>query len=193
MEKAFESYRMFINSKIDSYISELHTRLEINQDLLSNTWKEILSGKGKTSKNEIASDEGCSAILKNGSRKDQKCGNKICKKSITARFCSAHLKLENSPVEEKKSNDIDGFIFKKNKYGNFAFGNTGLILKGQNDHEVIGKQRPDGSIIDLSEEDIQLCKRRQFKYVPNYHAKLIEQTPSNLSNTIGFTSQIQFL
>lgn len=205
MDAAFATYKKFMESKVHEFISELSEQYNIPEDLLLEVWAKIArrqmeqmfghttgentSGKVTKSKPE----GGCQAILKSGHRRTQTCGNNISLKSKSGRFCTTHVKLENTSECEPPIDESEGVVFKKNKWGNYAFGDTGLILKAQDDQRIIGKQKPDGAIIDLTEDDMKLCKRRRLAYVPNYHANLIQQAPSDSANTITFTSQIAFL
>jgi hypothetical protein len=195
MDEAFIHYGNFIEEKISEFISELNTQCDIADGTLMEVWKKIkdrgMKGvfefKQETKREQKEEHKKCEAKMKNGARKGEDCGKNVSKNSKTGRFCGSHLKQE---TEEAKSDDSEGIIFKKNSYGNFAFGNTGLILKSAKDHRIIGKQTSNGSIIDLSEDDINLCKQRRLAYIPNYHSSLEKQGPVGDTNTVKFTSQI---
>ena len=55
----------------------------------------------------------------------------------------------------------------KNKFENFEHKETGFIFDSKTD-EVIGKQHPDGTIIPLSVNDIELCKENNWSYRPGF-------------------------
>ncbi len=104
----------------------------------------------------------CIATIKLKARFGEECGKKVSLKSESKNYCGVHLKQETVKQEEKIPEDVAGDIFRLNKQGNFVFGETGLVLKNEKEKIVIGKQTPDG-VIDLSEDDIQLCQLRKFR------------------------------
>ena len=70
------------------------------------------------------------------------------------------------------------FHIMKNKFENFEHKETGFIFDPKTD-EVIGKQHPDGTIIPLSVNDIELCKENNWSF--KVSTKL---TPSATPSTI---------
>ncbi len=56
----------------------------------------------------------------------------------------------------------DKYTIKKNKYGNSEYKDTGLVFDNET-KEVYGKQAGD-KVLDLTEEDIEECKRLRFRY-----------------------------
>lgn len=65
----------------------------------------------------------------------------------------------------------------KNKFGNYEHSQSGIVLDRVS-QEAIGKQSPDGKIIPLTHEDIEMCKVLNFKY------KLPNNIVSNSSRTV---------
>ncbi len=51
----------------------------------------------------------------------------------------------------------------RNKFGNFEHTETKLVFD-KDDKIVIGKQDPGGDILDLTDEDIEICKQFKFNY-----------------------------
>ncbi len=51
----------------------------------------------------------------------------------------------------------------RNKFGNFEHTETKLVFD-KDDKIVIGKQDPGGEILDLTDEDIEVCKQFKFNY-----------------------------
>lgn len=52
---------------------------------------------------------------------------------------------------------------KRNRFGNYEHGDSGLIFD-RDDQVVIGKQNHDGFVLDLTDDDISLCKKYKFNY-----------------------------
>jgi hypothetical protein len=63
-----------------------------------------------------------------------------------------------------------------NKHGNFEHFETHLVFKNDPSRACYGKQNEDGSIHQLTKEDIELCKKYKFPYIP------IENLQSNKHN-----------
>lgn len=56
-------------------------------------------------------------------------------------------------------------IITKNKFGNYMHEQTGLVFKSAIDHKIIGRQGDDGSIIQLTSDDINICNQYKFDYI----------------------------
>ena len=71
---------------------------------------------------------------------------------------------ENAPILKKLLNNRPQLVIKRNKYNNLEHEETGFIftVKDNGDKEVIAKQNNDGSISNLTEKDIQMCKKWNF-------------------------------
>ena len=70
-------------------------------------------------------------------------------------------------VVKKLTDDIPTIPLRKNKFQNFEHPPTRLVFD-QKTEEVIGKQNDSGTIDDLTDEDIETCKKYKFQYrVPN--------------------------
>ena len=78
---------------------------------------------------------------------------------------------EISPIEKKLVANIPNILVKRNKYNNYEHPETGLVFDNET-KTVIGKQNKNGSVDDLSEDDIDQCNAFKFKF----------QIPSNLDN-----------
>lgn len=131
--------------------------------------KKAVSKKKKETNEEKKT---CISDIKTGKRKGELCGIKVSDKSTTGNYCTRHLKCENAVEKVSEKEEITGPLFRKNKYGNFVYGDTGLMLKSNKEQIVIGKQLQDGNIEDLTDEDIEVCKRNKFKFVREYSKKL---------------------
>jgi hypothetical protein len=146
-----------------------------------------------TASPEAEAEEGCIALLKSGERKNQNCGKKISEKSSTGKYCGMHAKLETATAVKAKQaeSELNGEVLYLNKWKNFEFGETGLIVKSSTEKVFIGKQLTDGNIVDLGPDDITICKRRQFRYIENY-SKASSMGKSDSNNVADTNSTVQF-
>ena len=67
------------------------------------------------------------------------------------------------PIVKKLMAEIPVIPIRRNTFGNLEHSETGLIFDRVTE-TVIGKQQTDGKIKELTEEDIELCKKYKFKY-----------------------------
>ena len=85
------------------------------------------------------------------------------------------IKQTPPPQEEKKTEQKQTIIKKitasqpvfnirRNKFNNYEDINTSFVFNNLT-KKVIGKQNPDGSISDLTKEDINICNKYKFQYV----------------------------
>jgi hypothetical protein len=70
---------------------------------------------------------------------------------------------EISPIEKKLVANIPNILVKRNKYNNYEHPETGLVFNNET-KTVIGKQNKNGSVDDLSEDDIDQCNAFKFKF-----------------------------
>jgi hypothetical protein len=70
-------------------------------------------------------------------------------------------------IEKMKEANAPPIRIRKNDFGNYEDPVTKIVMK---DNVAIGLQRSDGSIGDLTSEEIELCKARRWQF----------KTPSNL-------------
>lgn len=135
--------------------------------------KKAVSDSDDESGKEESSDEGCCHKMLRGPRSGNSCGEKISKKSQTGHYCNKHIAHENKTKSEKKSKKEiqEGsekretrHTISKNKFGNYTHVPTGLVFKSAQEKVVYGKQDEEGEIHDLTEEDIQMCKKFKFPF-----------------------------
>ena len=70
----------------------------------------------------------------------------------------------NSNVVQKMLKENPVFTARKNNFGNVENSETVFVFDIKT-NQVIGKQRDDGKVDDLTEEDIEVCKKFKFTYV----------------------------
>jgi hypothetical protein len=73
-------------------------------------------------------------------------------------------KVEASPVAKKLVSSIPTVAIRRNKYGNHEHPDTNFVFDKKT-KKAIGKQKDDGTIEDLTEDDIDLCNQWKFQYV----------------------------
>ena len=85
------------------------------------------------------------------------------KKSPISKKSTSKKQPEKTPVAKKLSANIPNILIRRNQFNNYEHPESGLVF---NDKEkiVIGKQNDNGSIDDLTEEDIDKCNAFKFKY-----------------------------
>lgn len=168
-----------LSNLFNEFINQINEQLNIPHDDLWLIWKKIgidephnnIINKANKSYN-TETPRFCIMELRSGPRKGEECGKKITGTSNNI-YCTIHAKKNksNSPVTSNVMDETNnlGLIFKKNRWGRYQFGSTGLVLSDSNDKRIIGKQLENGLIADLTDDDIMLCKRRKLKYVSNYN------------------------
>ena len=83
---------------------------------------------------------------------------------------SPNLKSKPKKILEKENNDI--IQINRNQFGHYEHFETKLVFS-KLDKRVIGKQHNDGTILELTKNDIELCNKFKFKYI----------LPENLNKT----------
>jgi hypothetical protein len=72
-------------------------------------------------------------------------------------------KVETTDVVKKLTSNISVIPIRRNKYGNLEHPETGLVFDKKTEN-VTGKQLDNGTISDLTDDDIEMCKKFKFKY-----------------------------
>lgn len=154
--------------------SDLH--LSVGNEKRKESMKET-SNESNTDNEEV---KGCIHRMIRGNRAGECCGEKISSKSQTGKYCSKHIARENkvqSQLSKSKktvpNKSETEYRISKNKFGNYTHTSTGLVFRSAKEKYVYGRQDEDGEIHDLTEEDIELCKKYKF---PIYKAKENEKS-----------------
>lgn len=74
-----------------------------------------------------------------------------------------NVNQETPTVVKNLTKDISATVIRKNDFGNYAHPETSLVFDKDN-NRVIGKQEDDGTISELTDDDIQRCKQFKFDY-----------------------------
>jgi len=83
----------------------------------------------------------------------------------------------SADVIKKLTADIPVIPIRRNAHGNLEHPETGLVFDRKTE-TVIGKQEDDGKVSELTDEDIEACKRFKFKY----------NIPNNLDKKVNFNN-----
>jgi hypothetical protein len=84
-------------------------------------------------------------------------------------------KIASKPdVISKLTANVPVIPIRRNKFNNYEHPETGFVFDTRNER-VVGKQQDDGSVADLTDEDIEKCKKFKFVY----------DIPSNLDTNTG--------
>jgi len=151
------------------------------------------------------SDNKCIFELTRGPRKGQKC----YKNTINGKFyCKTHCpkeipkeqenKVENTQEKQPENQKINCpiYIIRKNKFGNFTFDNTGLIFKSISDKKIVAREGENGVWLELTEDDIDLCKQYKLKYerikfTKDFDSKKYTSSISLFDKPIVFEKELQ--
>lgn len=101
--------------------------------------------------------EEAKTILESGAEKKTKPAER--KKSSPKK---AEKKEQESNVIKKVNSSISELKIRRNKWGNYEDQTTGLVFR--EDQKVHGRQLDDGSVVDLTPGDIELCKKYKYSY-----------------------------
>lgn len=85
----------------------------------------------------------------------------LSEKPITKK---AETKIVSAPVVKKLTSSIPTVAIRRNQFGNHEHPDTSLVFD-KNSKKAIGKQNEDGTIEDLTEDDIDMCNQWKFSYI----------------------------
>jgi predicted DNA-binding WGR domain protein len=186
IKNAIEEYVQCISQKYE----------EIDIDDLEELWNDVSKsmkisvsmkspGKATTTKtNSVASEDpnGCPYKFIKGAKQDTTCGAKAKEGNV---YCSRHKKYEGTEPKERKSSpdpkrstvkskksksrsppkSTQRVLRKNKKLDKLWHPETGLVFKSAKERTVVGKC-VDDKLIDLTEEDIEDCRKWGFSFVP---------------------------
>jgi hypothetical protein len=89
-------------------------------------------------------------------------GGVSTEKSVVEKV-SKNSQKEETPVVKKLSSAIPIVSIRRNRYGNHEHSETTLVFDTKT-KKAIGKQNSDGTIEELTEEDIDICNQWKFIY-----------------------------
>lgn len=158
-----------VDNTIRSYILNVSKKYNINENELMNLWY----GGGNTT--TVATTVTKSSTEKNELSKLTKseimemCKTKNIKVSGTKNELIDRLVEYNNktpaqiPINKKLIEKIPKIEIKKNAHGNYEHLESSLVINNKT-QKVYGKQNKDGTISELTPEDIDLCNKYKFSY-----------------------------
>lgn len=85
-------------------------------------------------------------------------------KSETTKKPTVNKKDMTQPVLKTITKNSANVPVRRNAFGNFEHAETSLIFD-KNTRKAIGRQSPDGRIVSLTSDDIDICKQLKFDYI----------------------------
>lgn len=166
--------------KIEEYFTAISSKHELNMESLIEDWNNImkvsdtnqdvpLSKKLKKELQEMCRERGLKTtgtkeelIARiNGGSESSVDTDKPVKKALTSK---KKQETEKNPVAKKLTSKIPVISIRRNQFGNHEHAETSLIFDTKT-KKVIGRQNTDGSIDDLTTDDIDTCNQYKFDYI----------------------------
>ena len=163
---------------INLYIDAVSNKFKLNKNELLSLWQNNTDLKTISQKSVIKEDNKDNNILLKLSKAElvEMCKTKKLKiggtkqelvDRLTNEDVSTSTKIvKNSspPVIKKLVEKIQSIQIKRNSFDNFEHSETSFVFNNKT-QKVYGKQNKDGSISDLTPEDIDLCNKYKFSYI----------------------------
>jgi hypothetical protein len=167
-----------VESAIQTYIARISKQYNLDENELKNIWSGNPGSTAKPEPKEKSEPKGKSE-LDNLNKQEL---IKLCKdKGFKSTGTKADMiqRLTNGeapppakkqqtapsgpPVIQKITSVIPNVSIRRNNHGNFEHSDTGLIFNNKT-KKVIGKQNDNGTVDNLTSEDIETCKQYKFQY-----------------------------
>ena len=95
--------------------------------------------------------------------KDGSSGKLPVKKEVAVKKAEPVKKTHLTPVAQKLVSSIPSVAIRRNQHGNHEHPETSFVFDKKT-KKAIGKQNEDGTINDLTSEDIDICNQWKFQY-----------------------------
>lgn len=182
-----------IDQAIMAYIDQVATKYSLNKDDLLKDWEGELSHPStsqpptptptQSQKENLPSMEEllkCSVAELKALCKQRNLPVSGPKKDLISRLTESNKSQETSPVVSpkkvppkektsailKKVADITPTVaIRRNKWGNHEDPSTSFVFDKKT-KKVMGKQNPNGSIDPLTKEDINICNKHKYDFIP---------------------------
>jgi len=96
--------------------------------------------------------------------KDGSSGKLPVKKEVVAKKAEPVKKTHLTPVAQKLVSSIPSVAIRRNQHGNHEHPETSFVFDKKT-KKAMGKQNEDGTINDLTPEDIDICNQWKFQYI----------------------------
>lgn len=127
---------------------------------LCKTHNHKCSGTKSILMNRLLGKDDSKDVIKDDSKNDSK--NKVTKTKVVTQKAT-----NNTPVVKKLTANIPDILIRRNSFNNYEHPTTGLVFDNEK-KIVIGKQKDDGSVSILTDDDIDKCNAYKFKFnIPN--------------------------
>jgi hypothetical protein len=173
-----------VNDTIDAFISEICTEFNLDRNYIKDIWTKRYSNLPENKDQKDTDKELNHGKLLNYlktelvvlcKKRGVKCtGNKTqLIKNLLSRGGAVkkvkkvkkrNAKPKISSITKNLISDIPVYKLNRNRFGNHEHTDTSLVFD-RISKKVIGKQNKDGTINDLSSEDINVCKQYNFSYI----------------------------
>ena len=169
-----------IEETINLYINEVSNKYNLDKNELLKLWdnkgefkvnntvtplKEVKKDNDllKLGKSELIEMCKAKALKVSGSKQDLV--DRIINAEANKIVAVAEKKGQKTspPIIKKLVEKIQNIHIKRNKFNNFEHEETSLVFNNKT-QKVYGKQNPDGTVSDLTPEDINLCNKYKFSY-----------------------------
>lgn len=166
-----------VDTIVRSYISNISKKYNINESELVNLWyggvaaTEIQSNGESNELSKLTKNE----IIEMCKTKNIKVSG--TKNELISRLLESNKKTTTPPqisITKKLIEKIPKIEIKKNAHGNYEHLETTFVINNKT-QKVFGKQNKDGTISNLTTEDINLCNKYKFSY----------ELPTNLEKKIN--------
>ena len=161
-----------INSTMNNYISIISKKYNIKENELYEIWNGNNSTHIQTSSSsqnqelEKLSKNELIEICKNKKLKISGSKNDLISRIISLETQNKQPETQQTIIQ-KLAEKIPKLEIKKNEFGNYEHKETSFVFDSKT-QKVYGKQNEDGTISELSSEDINLCNKHKFSYlIPN--------------------------
>lgn len=161
-----------INSTLDntikSYINIISKKYNLSEKELNELWNGGVSDMTPSSSKVVANTEldklSKGELIEMCKSKNLKVSG--TKSDLVARILAVETKATpaTTTIVKKLVDKLPVFQIKKNSHGNYEHKDTGFIFDSKT-QKVYGKQNEDGSISELTLEDIENCKKFKFLYM----------------------------
>jgi hypothetical protein len=179
-----EQYCKLVGSKYNIPVDELLQLWNsgVSQDVMVSQSESKPKPKAKkSSSNDDKNVQTCCYVMKKGKNEGAKCSSKVSDENST--YCKKHETQGDKPTAEKKTKapkkekaeEKEAPVVAKatkgkvvmaitrNKHGNYEQKDSGLVFDPST-KQAYGKQQENGTIAELTLDDIEYCKKKNYLY-----------------------------